>query len=221
MQYEERVTRGGITCRQDGVIISQSRRPARPQPVLSPVHGATRAAGPFAAGHEPLSIIHVHAHPDGHGGTHSHLHPHTGDNNHSGAGHPAAPGNPDADMTGAQLNSSGTGGETRDVYAKAVRYLELEGVDVARGLQRAEDAQDAATSRTRAAVHDIRGLALTLKRAETDLLAESRGFNEGGTGFTSARLGEARERVDRLTAELRAACLDDPALARAARRAAG
>lgn len=221
MQYEERVTRGGITCRQDGVIISQSRSPARPQPVLSPVHGVTRAAGPFAAGHEPLSIIHVHAHPDGHGGTHSHLHPHTGDNNHSGAGHPAAPGNPDADMTGAQLNSGGTGGETRDVYAKAVRYLQLEGVNVGRALSRAEDGLAAERSRTRATVHDIRGLALQLKGAEAALAFEARGVLDGVAGFSRARLGEAQDRVNLLAAALEAACCDDPELARQARRAAG
>lgn len=134
---------------------------------------------------------------------------------------------PDTAALGAwmqQLDTSGGLKLTRSadpLYDRVAAYLELQGVDLAHALQRAEDAQDAATSRTRADVDGIRGLALTLKRAETDLLAESRGFNEGATGFTSARLGEARERVDRLTAELRAACLDDPALARAARRAAG
>src|SRR5438067_1952348 len=119
------------------------------------------------AGHEPLSIIHVHAHSDGHGGTHSHLHPHTGDNYHSGASHPAAPGNPDADMTGAQLNSGAPGGETRDVYAAAGRYLKAEGVDVERELARAGREREYETHRVRAAADGIRSLALQLKGAES------------------------------------------------------
>jgi hypothetical protein len=122
-----------------------------------------------------------------------------------------------ADAGGLKVRSAAPDG----LYDRVVRYLAVEGVDVRHQLRRAEDAQDAATSRTRADADGIRGLALSLKRAERDLLAESRGFNEGATGFTSARLGEARERVDRLAAELRAACFDDPALAREARRAAG
>lgn len=107
------------------------------------------------------------------------------------------------------------------LYDRVVRYLAVEGVDVGHGLQRAEDARDAATSRTRADAAGIRDLALTLKRAERDLLAEAEGFSAGCTGFTAATLAAAEDRAARLAAELRAACLDDPALARAARRAAG
>ena len=107
------------------------------------------------------------------------------------------------------------------LYDLVVAYLAGQGVNVRHALQRAEDGRQAQASRVRADAAGIKTLAFSLKRAESELLAESAGFNEGATGFTSARLGEARERVDRLTAELRAACLDDPALARAARRAAG
>jgi hypothetical protein len=64
-------------------------------------------------------------------------------------------------------------------------------------------------------------LALDLKAAEKRFLAEARGFNANAAGFTAARLTEARERADQLTAELRAACFNDPALARSVRRAAG
>ncbi len=108
-----------------------------------------------------------------------------------------------------------------DPYRRCVEYLEAEGVNVTRALARAEDGRAAEASRTRVAVHDVRGLALTLKRAERELLAEARGLNEGATGFTAATLAAAEDRAARLAAELGAACFDDPALARAARRAAG
>jgi hypothetical protein len=180
---------------------------------------ATRGGGPWAAGHEPLSIIHVHAHSDGHGGTHSHLHPHTGDNHHSGAGHPASPGNPDADMTGAQLNSGTPGGETRDVYAAAAAYLQREGVDVERALTVAGHVREGERTRARAAAGRARDLALDLKKADRALLFEARGLNEGAAGFDRTRLGEARERVAQLTAALEEACVNDRGLVRAARRA--
>ncbi len=118
---------------------------------------------------------------------------------------------------GLKVRSAVPGG----LYDRVVRYLAVEGVDVGHGLQRAEDGRAAAASRVRAEVADIRGLALALKRAERELLAEARGFNEGATGFTAATLAAAEDRAARLAAELGAACFDDPALARAARRAAG
>jgi hypothetical protein len=172
------------------------------------------------AGHEPLSIIHVHAHSDGHGGTHSHLHPHTGDNHHSGASHPAAPGNPDADMTGAQLNSGAPGGETRDVYTAAEWWLQCEGVDVERELARIGREHEYAANRAREAADRATSLAIDLKKAERALLHESRGFTAGCAGFTRTTLAEARARVGQLEAELEAACLDDPLLARSVRRSA-
>lgn len=195
MQYEERVTLGDLTVRENGVVISEARGPAPAQ------RDAARAdVQPMVA--DALAGLPATWMADGI--------------------------QPDEAALGAwmqqQLDTSGgllMFRRSRDTYAAAERYLKDQGVDVGRALERAEDAQDAATSRTRADAADIRDLALDLKKAESKLLSESRGFNEGAAGFTSAKLGEARERVDRLTAELRAACLDDPALARAARRAAG
>jgi hypothetical protein len=170
------------------------------------------------AGHEPLSIIHVHAHSDGHGDTHSHLHPHTGDNYHSGASHPAAPGNPDADMTGAQLNSGAPVGETRDVYAVARRYLELEGVDVDRELARVTREREYKANRAREAADRATSLALDLKAAEKRLLFEARGVLDGAAGFSRTKLGEAQARVSDLAAALDEACLHDQDMARRLRR---
>jgi hypothetical protein len=173
-----------------------------------------RAGGPWSAGHEPLSIIHAHEHSDGHGGTHSHLHPHTGDNNHTGAGHPASPGNPDAGMPGVQLNSL----LSPDPCDRAVAYLTACGVDVPRELAALDRAREAETHRVRAAADRARDLAISLKSEEKALLAEARGVNAGATGFTATSLGEVEACVAQLRAGLTAACLDDPQLARTVRR---
>lgn len=122
-----------------------------------------------------------------------------------------------------QQQSDTSGGlkltRSADPFDRAVRYLELEGVDVGRALERAGDAREAGASRARADADDIEGLAISLKRAERAHLAEARGFNEGAAGFTAARLGEARERAARLESALLEACGHDRSLARQARRA--
>jgi hypothetical protein len=105
-----------------------------------------------------------------------------------------------------------------DPYDRVVRYLEAEGVDVPRQLQRVCRAHEAEQHRTRAAADRARDLALNLKSAERALLHEARGVNSNAVGFTAATLREAQERVTRLTAALEAACVDDPQLARSVRR---
>lgn len=122
-----------------------------------------------------------------------------------------------ADAGGLKVRSADPDG----LYDRVVRYLAVEGVDVERGLQRAEDGREAAASRTRATVHDIRGLALQLKGAEKALGFEARGVLDGVAGFNRAKLGEAQDRVNLLAAALDEACLHDRTLARAARRSAG
>ena len=74
-------------------------------------------------------------------------------------------GRPQADRSG--------GPRTRDDHVAA--YLELEGVDLAHALPRAEDARDAAASRVRADAYAIRGLALAAKRADKRLAFEQAG----------------------------------------------
>jgi hypothetical protein len=179
----------------------------------------TRGCGTRAAGHEPLTIVHSHQHSDGHGGTHTHLHAHTGDSNHTGAGHPASPGNPDADMPAVQLNSAAPGDvHDRDILARARAYLTGLGVDLGGALTELGHVRVAEAHRVRRDVDRAESLAVQLVKAERALLFEARGFNEGATGFTAARLGEARERVAQLTGELEAACCDDLDLARSVRR---
>ena len=102
----------------------------------------------------------------------------------------------------------------RDVYAVAERWLKGEGVDVDRALAAVDRAEEADRHRVRAGADRARSLAISLRKAERALLAESRGFSEGCPGFGRAELAAARERVNLLTEALTAACVDDPQLAR-------
>jgi hypothetical protein len=78
-QYEDRVTRGGLTVRQDGVVISQ----AGPAPVLPPIAG-TRGSSRKPP-HPPVTTTHIHEHHDYGQGTPTppgqrlgiHIHEHT------------------------------------------------------------------------------------------------------------------------------------------------
>ena len=108
-----------------------------------------------------------------------------------------------------------------DLYDHVAAYLELEGVDLAHALTRAEDARDAATSRTRADVHTIRGLALAAKRADKRLAFEQAGHADGCAGFTASRVRAAAVEVTEAEAALLEACMHDRTVARAARRSAG
>lgn len=108
-----------------------------------------------------------------------------------------------------------------DPYARAEAYLQAEGVDVARALQRAEDGREAAASRARAAVHAVRGLAIALKKAERQLEFEQEGLQDGCTGFSAAKVRAAAGELTAAEDALLAACSHDRGLARAARRAAG
>jgi hypothetical protein len=105
-----------------------------------------------------------------------------------------------------------------DPYDHAEAYLKAEGVDVERELARGDREREHDRNRVRAAADRIRDLALDLKRAERDLLHESRGFSAGCAGFDRAKLAEARERAGQLRAALLTACCDDPELARSVRR---
>ena len=107
----------------------------------------------------------------------------------------------------------------RDVYAVAERWLKAEGVDVGRALAAVDRAEEAGRSRLRADADQLRHLALDLKRAEAQLLAESRGFTQSAVGFTRASLAEAEARAGRLRAALEEACTHDRGLVRAVRRA--
>lgn len=98
-------------------------------------------------------------------------------------------------------------------------YLRREGVDVGRALERAEDAQAAETSRTRADVHAVRGLAIALKKAERRLGFEQAGLRDGCAGFTLAKVRAAAEEVTAAEGALEEACSHDRGLARQARRA--
>jgi hypothetical protein len=166
-----------------------------------------------AAPHEPLTITHAHAHPDGHGGTHSHLHSHAGNNWHTGATHLAAPGSPDTDMPAAQLNSAAPG-----VYDLAAGFLAAYGVDVDRELARVTREREFQTHRVRAAADGIRDLALSLKAAEKQLAFEARGVLDGAAGFGRTGLIEAQARVNDLAAALDEACFHDQDMARRVRR---
>jgi hypothetical protein len=168
-----------------------------------------------AAPHEPLTITHTHAHPDGHGGTHSHPHSHAGNNWHTGATHQAAPGSPDTDMPGAQLNSADPDAK---LVARAKRYLWAEGVDVEREFARVDREHEFAANRAREAVDRATNLALDLKAAEKRLLFEARGVRDGAAGFGRAGLVEAQARVDGLAAALDEACHHDHDMARRMRR---
>jgi hypothetical protein len=125
-----------------------------------------------------------------------------------------------ADWMRRVLETSGGLKLTRsaDPYDHAVAYLKAEGVDVERELARAGREREYGTHQTRAAADRARDLALDLKAAEKRLLAEARGVNAGAQGFTPGKLREAEQRVGHLTAQLTAACCDDPELARSVRR---
>jgi hypothetical protein len=101
-----------------------------------------------------------------------------------------------------------------DPIDHVLAYLKAEGVDVPRELERVARAEEADRHRVRAAADRARDLAISLKSAEKRLGQEARGVNSNAVGFTGATLREAQELVTRLTAELTAACCDDPQLAR-------
>lgn len=100
-------------------------------------------------------------------------------------------------------------------------YLSREGLDLARALERAEDGRQAEASRTRVAVDAVRGLAVSLKKAERRLEFEQAGLRDGCAGFTLAKVRAAAGEVTAAEDALLAACCYDRSVARAARRAAG
>jgi hypothetical protein len=233
---EDRITRGGMTVRRGGVVISQPRQdPVRRVPVLPPL--STRAAP-----HEPLSIIHLHDHPDGHGRQHSHMHVHSGDSAHSGDGHPHTPGQPGAGMPSAGLASAAGGGETRDRgkvpapdfedvsmgsgletldLGLAIKtYLEQQGVNIERsiaaaGYRRAHQAQAAEAT----ADQGVR-IARELRAAKRALAFEQEAFCSRRPGSGIGKVSEAQQRVDMVAAQLDETCRGDPELVSMARRRA-
>jgi HK97 family phage prohead protease len=182
-----------------------------------------------AAPHEPLTIVHSHAHADGHGRQHSHVHRHANDNRHSGTGH-SHPGNPDDSMPTVGLASSGHGGETRggdgmgledlDLGAAILAYFRQQGIDVQRSVAEAGYAREHAGQRARERAEGAQHLACALRNAKRALLFEQRGFLDHASGFGIAKVGEAQQRVDQLTAALANVCVNDPELISEAKRLA-
>ena len=123
-----------------------------------------------------------------------------------------------------QLDSSGgllMYRRSTDPYRRCVQFLEAEGVDVARALDRVEVSRDAEVSRTRVTVRAVRGLAVNVKKAERALAFEQEGLQDGCTGFSAAKVRAAAGEVTAAETELLEACGNDRTVARAARRAAG
>ena len=164
---------------------------------------AARASSP----HATMTGTHIHQHSDYQGGVHVHEHTHRGDGEHN---HPHAagePGNPDAGMPSAGLASAVAGGETRDVSGISLaeqisRFLAAQGVDVRQAVRDAGYAREHAARRAREAAGRAQDLALNLRAAKRALAFEQRGFVEHAPGFGIAKVGEAQQRVDQLTAAL-------------------
>jgi hypothetical protein len=251
-QYEDRVTLGGIVG--GGITRAEAAASARTlpgrqyaetrgpeHPVLPPLHATRSASSPHTPPHAAMTGTHIHEHHDyGQGtppapgqrlGIHIHEHTHRGDASHSpGGSHPHrvshTPGNPDATMPNAQLNSSPAPGETRDDVSgiglgeQIARFLASQGVDVAAALADAQYAREHAGQRAQATAGRASDLAGALRRAKrrTELAQEA--WRAGWSGSSWHEVCQMREAQADAEAELRECCLNDPALVSAAKRAA-
>lgn len=205
-RYEERVTFGGITVREDGVVVSEDRSPARPG-------GETRAAAPPSHPHEALSVVHSHPHSSysSGGGEHDHLHAHTGDANHQHS-HANAPGQPGPGMPSVQLHSSQPAGDTRaddQLVEDVATYLRRGGVDLARELRHLEYAREDQATRTRNQATRLKMLAGRLHGAQRDLEGTLISYRHSWAGVTSADVTRAHNEVEKLRAELLEECSND------------
>jgi hypothetical protein len=108
-----------------------------------------------------------------------------------------------------------------DPFDRALRYLELEGVDIEGELAKLGRRREAEVHRSREAADRCEGLAIAEKKARARLAFEQAGLRDGASGFSVAKVREAAEHVSQLERELEEACQHDRRLVRQARRAAG
>jgi hypothetical protein len=114
----------------------------------------------------------------------------------------------------------GTGLEDLDLGLAIRTYLESEGVDIGRALAEQGYAAERKASDARERADRAGGIAIALAKARQALRFEQDGYLRSASGFGIAKVGEAQQRVDQLTAALSEACVNDPELISEAKRRA-